>query len=98
MESSKDRTIRIGVIGTGQRGQQHLESYQDIPGAEIVAVADIDEPLVQEFAEKFKIPHAYNNYPELLQRDDIEAVDICHHNNLHRPATVAAMEARKDVY
>ena len=98
MESSKDRTIRIGLIGTGQRGQQHLEQYQDVPGAEIVAVADIDEPLVREVAKKFKIPHAYNNYPALLQRDDIEAVDICLHNNLHRPATVAAMEAGKDVY
>ena len=98
MESSKDRPIRIGLIGTGQRGQQHLEHYQSIPNAEIVAVADINEPLVREVAEKFKIPHAYNNYPELLQRDDIEAVDICLHNNLHRPATVAAMEAGKEVY
>ena len=40
----------------------------------------------------------YTDYHELLQRDDLEAVDICLHNNLHRPVTVAAMEAGKHVY
>jgi predicted dehydrogenase len=40
----------------------------------------------------------YTDYRDLLQRDDIEAVDICLHNNLHRPVAVAAMEAGKHVY
>jgi predicted dehydrogenase len=86
------------MIGTGQRGQQHLESYQGIPGAEIVAVADINEAVAQRVAAEFKIPNVYSNYHDLLQRDDIDAVDICLHNNLHRPASVAAMEAGKEVY
>src|SRR5215213_2144778 len=98
MESSKHRSIRIGMIGTGQRGQQHLESYQGIPGAEIVAVADINEAVAQRVAAEFNIPHVYSDYHDLLQRDDIDAVDICLHNNLHRPASVAAMEAGKEVY
>jgi predicted dehydrogenase len=98
METSEHRPIRIGLIGAGQRGQQHLESYQDIPGAEIVAVADINEPLAQRVATQFKIPSVYTDYHDLLGRDDIEAVDICLHNNLHRPAAVAAMEAGKDVF
>src|SRR5215212_1619420 len=98
MESSKHRPIRIGMIGTGQRGQQHLESYQGIPGAEIVAVADINEAVAQRVAAEFNIPHVYSDYHDLLQRDDIDAVDICLHNNLHRPASVAAMEAGKEVY
>jgi predicted dehydrogenase len=86
------------MIGSGQRGQQHLETYQQVPGAEIVAVADINEALARRVAADFQIPNVYTDYRELLQRDDIDAVDICLHNNLHRPATVAAMEAGKDVY
>jgi predicted dehydrogenase len=86
------------MIGAGQRSQQHLETYQQVAGAEIVAIADINEALAQRVAAQFKIPHVYTDYNELLQRDDIEAVDICLHNNLHRPATVAAMEAGKHVY
>jgi len=98
MNSSGYRPIRIGLIGAGQRGQNHLETYQQIPGAEIVAIADINEALTQRVAAEFKIPNVYTDYRDLLQRDDIEAVDICLHNNLHRPAAVAAMEAGKHVY
>jgi predicted dehydrogenase len=98
MASSEYRPIRIGLIGTGQRGHQHLESYQGIPGAEIVAVADINEAVAQRVAAEFNIPDVYTDYHDLLQRDDIEAVDICLHNNLHRPAAVAAMEAGKHVF
>ena len=98
MEHSEQRPIRIGLVGAGQRGQQHLDSYQQVPGAEIVAIADIDEALAQRVATRYKIPHVYTDYRGLLQRDDLEAVDICLHNNLHRPVTVAAMEAGKHVY
>jgi predicted dehydrogenase len=98
MQSSEHRPIRIGLIGAGQRAQQHLENYQEISGAEIVAIADINEPLAQSVAARFDIPNVYTDYQHLLQRDDIEAVDICLHNNLHRPAAVAAMEAGKHVY
>ena len=98
MKSSEHRPIRIGLIGAGQRGQQHLESYQSLPGAEIVAVADINEALARHVAATFNIPNVYTDYHDLLQRDDLDAVDICLHNNLHRPAAVAAMQAGKDVY
>ena len=98
MDSSHHRPIRIGLIGAGQRGQQHLDNYQQVPGAEIVAVADINEALARRVADQFKIPHVYTDYRDLLQRDDLEAVDICLHNNLHRPVAVAAMEAGMHVY
>ncbi|HJS19340.1 MAG TPA: Gfo/Idh/MocA family oxidoreductase [Anaerolineales bacterium] len=98
MEPSEYRPIRMGLIGTGQRGQQHLESYEQVPGAEIVAIADINEALARHVADRFNIPNVYTDYQDLLQRDDLEAVDICLHNNLHRPVTVAAMQAGKHVY
>ena len=97
MNSSAHRPIRIGMIGAGQRGGHHLEDYQHVPGAQVVAIADINEALAQRVAAEFKIPNVYADYRDLLQRDDIEAVDVCLHNNLHRPAAVAAMEAGKHV-
>jgi predicted dehydrogenase len=98
MKTTAHRPIRIGLIGAGQRGQQHLEVYQDVPGAEIVAIADINEALAQRVAAQFNIPHVYTGYRELLQRDDLDAVDVCLHNNLHQPVAVAAMEAGMHVY
>jgi predicted dehydrogenase len=92
------KRIRLGVIGTGQIGKMHLERYQKIPGAEVVAVADINEHEARRVATSLNIPHVYTDFRELLRRDDIEAVDVCLHNVLHRPVTVAALEAGKDVF
>jgi predicted dehydrogenase len=90
--------IRIGVIGVGQRGKHHLDEYKEMGGAQVVAIADIDEAEANRVSQVYGIPHVYTDFRELLQRDDIQAVSVCLHNNLHMPATVAALEAGKDVY
>jgi predicted dehydrogenase len=90
--------IRLGIIGVGQIGKRHVGTYQQITGAEIVAVADINEAEAAQFAAQFNIPSVYRDFRELLARDDIEAVDVCLHNNFHRPVTVAALEAGKHVF
>lgn len=92
------KKIRIGIIGVGLIGKMHLDYYKDIEGAEIVAAADINESELSKVAEKYNIPSTYTNYRELLQRDDIDAVDVCLHNNFHAPVTIEAMQAGKHVY
>jgi len=89
--------VRVGVIGTGQIGKYHLNNYAKIPEAEVVAVADLNEAEANRVAGIHNIPNVYANFRELLQRDDIQAVDVCLHNNFHQPVTVAALEAGKDV-
>ncbi|MBN1875180.1 MAG: Gfo/Idh/MocA family oxidoreductase [Anaerolineae bacterium] len=89
---------RIGIIGVGQIGKSHIHRYQDIEGAEIVAIADINEAEAKRVAEVYKIPNVYTDFHKLLERDDLVAVDVCLHNNLHMPVTVAALEASKNVY
>jgi predicted dehydrogenase len=96
--SGKKDRVRVGIIGTGQIGKMHLERYRHIAGAEVVAVADINESEARRVAANLNIPHVYTDFRELLSRDDIDAVDVCLHNVLHRPVTVAALEAGKDVF
>lgn len=95
---SERKPVRIGVIGVGQIGKHHLDNYSKIPDAQIVAIADINETEARRVAELHKIPDIYTDFRELLKRDDIEAVDVALHNNLHMPVTVAALEAGKNVY
>ena len=90
--------IGLGIIGVGQIGKHHLEHYAEISDAEVVAVADIDEAEAQRVAQEFDVGHVYTDFRKLLQRDDIDAVDVCLHNNLHAPVTIAALEAGKHVY
>lgn len=95
------KTIRVGIIGCGQIAQQHLTTYTTKMSADdvkVVAVADINEACVKLTGEKFKVDHVYTDFRKLLERDDLDAVDVCLHNNFHKPATEAALKAGKHVY
>lgn len=90
-------TIKLGLIGTGQIAKAHLRSYAEMPDVEIVAVADINEAEATRVAEQYGVKHIFTDFRDLLKIDEIRAVDVCLHNNLHAPVTIAALEAGKDV-
>ena len=95
---SQSEKVRVGVIGVGQIGKRHVEIYAGMANVEIVAIADVNEAEAQRVAAKYNISNVYTKAQDLLARDDIQAVDVCLHNNYHMPATVAALEAGKDVF
>ncbi len=90
--------IRVGIVGVGQIGKQHVQNHAENPNAEIVAIADINETEAMRVAEEYGIPHVYTSFREMVQRDDIQAIDICLHNNFHAPVTIAALEAGKHAH
>ena len=92
--------VRIGIIGCGQIAQHHFKQYAKLPAGDVkvVAAADVNEACARESAGKFGVEHVYTDFRKLLARDDIDAVDVCLHNNFHRPVTEAALRAGKHVY
>src|ERR1041384_4262133 len=92
------RKIKIGIIGVGQIGKRHLDAYKEIPDVEVAGLADVNETEGKRVAELHRIPFFTTNFRELLKRKDIEAVDVCLHNNFHMPMTVEALKAGKHVY
>jgi len=90
--------VRVGVIGVGQIGKRHVDTYAKMANVELVAIADLNEPEAQRVAGVHNIANVYTDFRKLLARDDIQAVDVCLHNNYHMPVTVAALEAGKDVF
>jgi len=90
--------VRVGIIGAGRVGRTHMKEYAALDGVRIVACADVDEAVARQAAEAHAVAHVYTNFRDLLARTDIDAVDVCLHNNYHMPATLAALEAGKHVY
>jgi len=90
--------IRIGIIGVGQIGKMHLDEYVEMEGVTLAAAADIDGSELERVAGQYGIERTHSDFRELLACDDIDAVDVCLHNNLHMPITVAALEAGKHVF
>jgi inositol 2-dehydrogenase len=92
-------TIRIGLIGAGRMGATfayHLINH--IKEAELVAIADAHGRTASEVAERFGVESAYNNYSQLLERQDIDAVVIASPTNTHAEAIRAAAQAGKHIF
>ena len=91
--------MRVGLIGGGFVAGIHARSYQRIRDIQVnlQAVAAVPLPDAQAFAEQFGITDAYDDYREVLLRDDIDMVDLCVPNNLHEPFVIAAAQAGKHI-
>ena len=93
--------IRIGVIGTGGRGQYHMKTLQQIaPGQfEFAAVCDVYDVRRAQAAKIAGSPvEQYLDYKQVLARQDVDAVIIATPDHWHAPIAVDAMNAGKDVY
>ncbi|MFZ3591319.1 Gfo/Idh/MocA family protein [Bacillus sp. DJP31] len=89
--------IKVGVIGCGSIAKhRHLPEYGQNVQVEIVAVCDIVEERVNEFASQYGAK-PYTNYEELLADPRIDAVSVCTPNYLHAPLSIAALNAGKHV-
>jgi predicted dehydrogenase len=89
---------RVGIIGVGQIGKHHVDVYSQMPDVEIVAIADVDEAEAKRVAAQSNIPCVFTQFRDLLNVQEIQAVDVCLHNNFHAPVSIAAMQAGKDVF
>jgi predicted dehydrogenase len=91
--------ITLGFIGVGGMGSAHLNFFRTHPGVEILAVCDVDGR--QRSAARARVGGdcaAYNDYRELLDRPDIDAVVIATPDHWHTLASMHACQAGKDVY
>jgi len=89
--------IEIGVVGAGNRGRAHADEFAGIDGADVVAVADVDEEAAASLAAEHDAS-TYGDYRDMLEDASLDAVSVCVHNNLHRPVTVDAAEAGCHVF
>jgi predicted dehydrogenase len=91
--------IRVGVIGTGGRGELLMTLLKQSDNNDIVAVCDVYEP--RRLAAKARFaPDArdYGDHREVLDRKDIDAVAIATPDHWHVPILTDAVKAGKDAY
>ena len=91
------KRLKLALVGAGGIAQAHLRAIAAIPEIEVVAIADIISKSAEETAQRFGIPHVYEDYMELLAKEDIEAVSVCTYNQAHAAPSIAALEAGKHV-
>ncbi len=103
--------IRLGFIGIGIQSRGHLRSFVGKNDVQVIAVCDVvkerlenSKQIVEEGYAKqkdmasYKGCATYNDFRELLARDDIDAVVIGTPDHWHAIPAVMACRAGKDVY
>lgn len=86
----------FGVIGCGRISKNHFESIKALPGAKLVAVADINAEALDKASKKYD-SKGYIDYHELLADSDVQIVNICTESGLHARIAIDAMKAGKHV-
>ena len=84
--------LKIAIVGTGIIVKSHLKGISQLDDVELVAVCDINEERVKEVGKKYPNARLYTDYKEMIEKEELDAVDICTPNNIHSQAAVYALE------
>lgn len=98
------KPLNIGMIGYGFMGRAHSNAYRRVnnffdleyqPVLKAVCARNADA--ARQFADKWGYESVETDWQKLLARKDIDAVDICTPNNLHKEISIAAAKAGKTI-
>jgi len=89
--------IRYGVIGAGAIAHYMTRAFTEGRDSVAVAVADINPEAAQKIAAATGAARVYADWREVLANPDVDAVYIATPPFLHKPMTIAALQAGKHV-
>lgn len=99
---SEHKPVNIGMIGYGFMGRAHSNAYCKVGNffktkhrPVLRAACGRNEEAVQAFADNWGYESTETDWRALIAREDIDAIDICVPNNLHKEIAIAAAEAGK---
>jgi predicted dehydrogenase len=94
--------LNIGMIGYGFMGRAHSNAYRKVNNffklehrPVLKAVCARNQDKARAFADNWGYESVETDWRQLLKRNDIDAVDVCTPNNLHKEICLAAAEAGK---
>lgn len=90
-----DRT-RFGIVGAGVIGPAHAEAIASLPEAELIAVADSVPDQAAVLAKPYGA-HAYTSLEEMLERQELDVVNVCTPSGMHADHACQVMHAGRHV-
>ncbi|MEO1618512.1 MAG: Gfo/Idh/MocA family oxidoreductase [Planctomycetota bacterium] len=96
--ASASNRVRLGVIGTANRGSQLIKAFLPHADCEIVALCDVDSSALEKASAKVPGADTYGDFRNIIDRKDIDAVAIATPDHWHAIQTILACESGKDVY
>ena len=89
------KNFTFGIVGFGKIGPRHKEKIEENNHCTLKAICDIDKTVLNKIEDdKVKL---YQDYYEMLNRDDIDIVSVCTPNYLHKDIIIDALNTGKHV-
>ena len=92
MNGPSRQALRVGVVGLGWAGQQHLAAYDAHPDTTVAALAGLEDRPRAKLAARYGIEHAVAEWKDLLAVEGLDAVSVCVPTFLHAPIAIAALK------
>jgi len=92
--------LRIAIVGTGNISQSHIKGYLEFPDrCKIVALVDIYPDKAEEKKKRYNLEDAdiYDDHKKILDRDDIDLIDICTPPYVHSEIAINSLKSGKNV-
>ncbi|MDC0611417.1 Gfo/Idh/MocA family oxidoreductase [Vibrio sp.] len=92
-------TLRVGVVGVGGIGKEHVKRVNYLTGAHVTAVSDVNNDQVREWLAKENIEaEVFDNGVDLINSDIVDAVVVASWGPTHEEFVLAAIAAGKYVF
>ena len=92
-------TVRVGVIGTGMIGEDHVRRLTTVlAGASVTAVTDVDKDRAAAVAERFGVTTVHASGEDVIADDQVDAVVVASWGPTHEQYVLAAIAAGKPVF
>lgn len=80
--------LKVGLVGVGGISHSHIDAWEKMEDAELIAMCDIRPERMEKFTEK----KCYTEFDEMLAENEFDVIDICLPTYLHADFAVKAME------
>jgi len=90
--------LKIGVVGVGFWGSNHVRVLRELESAEVKAVCDIDLEKAKYVAKKFGVSNYYQNLDDMLNKEELDAVTVCTPSVSHAEIAVRILESGLNVF
>ncbi len=84
--------MKIGVIGTGAMGKNHIRVLKNIPDVQGVCICDADEENLEFAAKRFAIQKAFKNHIDLIKVESPDGIIIAVPPSAHKDIALSVME------
>lgn len=93
------KKLKVALIGAGGIvSYAHMPAYAKMENVEIIGICDIKREKAEKLAQQYNIPYVCEDYRDIFEIPELDAVDICTPNYLHSVIAVAALESGLHVF